>query len=237
MSGIELDSMTLYLLMAVGAAFAGFAAFLLLRPAPPGGAKVELFGMKFEAASSALLIFLIGAALLTLPLWTTRVDPDGARGGARTAGTSGAAAGTATGAATTNAVVQGGQAALVLPAVADTSEVEPNDAIQNASQIAPGTTVRGTVRNEDMDWYVIALTPSENQMLRVFLRHTGGEHVKMTVYDADERRIKEAHTDSGSVIIEHELGAEDRAFVRVENYFANYTTTYELFYRIESIAP
>ncbi len=68
-TGIEVDSTKLLILMSAGGVFAVLALYLMLLSPVEGAAKIEMFGQKFGASSGGILVFLVGAALLTLPRW------------------------------------------------------------------------------------------------------------------------------------------------------------------------
>ncbi|HET9069402.1 MAG TPA: hypothetical protein VFN28_12215, partial [Amaricoccus sp.] len=83
-----LDATKLFLLMALGAAFAAAGIYLLLRPSVRDGAtRIELLGMKFNASSGGLLVFIIGALFLASPIVVPeRLRPPAAQGPAAVAG-------------------------------------------------------------------------------------------------------------------------------------------------------
>ena len=69
MGVVALDAMKLTAMMVSGGVFAIAGLWLMFRPQQAGeAAKAELFGLKFQASSAGLVVFVIGAAFLALPI-------------------------------------------------------------------------------------------------------------------------------------------------------------------------
>jgi hypothetical protein len=67
---VALDGAKLLALMLAGGVFALAGLWLMFRPQPAGeAARIELFGLKFQASSAGLLVFLIGAVFLAVPIF------------------------------------------------------------------------------------------------------------------------------------------------------------------------
>ncbi len=163
-----LDSTRMLVLMVAGGVFAAVGLFLMVRPRPQGAAKIELFGLKFESSSAGLLVFLIGAAFLSLPLWVEEKQ--------RPVGSVGMDA-------------AGGSAS---PPPADhdgsvISEVEPNDGVRDATEISLGQTLSGEVRRGDIDWIAVRIPDDGPRDIKVKVRRTGGSALWANVYDPDEK--------------------------------------------------
>lgn len=201
-------SLRLLFLMAIGTIFAVAGLWLLLRPKQSGTAKIELFGLKFESSSAGVLVFLIGSLFLAVPLVVpekpggpgrsedqtnlTVVDPQ------RSAGTT-----------------DGGNLALVLPADPATAEIEPNERIQDANQIALGQTVSGKLRKGDEDWFVVAV-PDGPAYVDLRVRKLSGEALRASLHDAHEELIhKDVLYDVGSENFRGEAPGNDRFYVRL----------------------
>jgi hypothetical protein len=225
MTEIVLDPTKLMILMVVGGIFAAFALYLMVRPAAHGSAKIEIFGLKFESSSAALLVFLVGAGLLSLPLWVKERagsmgdvrDPTG-----RIAGTNGTAS---------PPTVQ----AVLLPAEANANEAEPNDSIHKSNQIAPNSTVRGTVRTEDQDWYVIDTSGAGEMDLEIGIRRIT-QQVGYRIYDAAEAVLEETEyefqeIDAGARRFRFGTRDSERFYIQI---FAEPGTEYEVFFTLEA---
>lgn len=67
---VSLDGWKLLALMLAGGIFALAGLWLMFRPQPAGEAnRFEFLGVKIQASSAGLLVFLIGAAFLTMPIF------------------------------------------------------------------------------------------------------------------------------------------------------------------------
>lgn len=154
MNPVALDGAKLLILMAAGGLFSGVGLWLLLRPKPASGAKIELFGMKFESSSAGLLVFLIGAAFLATPLFV----PERAREARATHAS--AAGGQA------NADVAAEPAAATIPqrARAEGREREPNEGYDEANQIAVGDSISVVSDRESEDWFVLPIDPTQGAL-------------------------------------------------------------------------
>lgn len=210
-----LDSQKMTLLMIAGAVFAAVGLWLLLRPKPAhGAAKIELFGLKFESSSAGVLVFLIGAAFVSLPLFV-EIKPMAAT----VEGSVGESVPRENGGDSSNI-------ALVLPSDASVEESEPNDSVQDANQISLGQTMAGEVRSDEADWVVVAIPEAGPRDIRVKLRKLSGGTLWGNLYDADEERQTFIHVPTGAGTAVIDRGDRDRIYVNI--YSGGGTLRYEL---------
>lgn len=190
MTPVALDNAKLFILMAAGGLFAVTGLWLLLRPKPASGAKIELFGMKFESSSAGLLVFLIGAAFLATPLFVQeRIAPAGAgQPGAVTAARPGAS----TNSGQFGAGAPPGPAIAAIPqrVRAEGREREPNDGYDQANHISVGDSISVHFDRRSEDWFVMPLEQGQNS-LHVKLRSNSSNCliVGMEAYTEDEQKI------------------------------------------------
>src|SRR5262245_37531970 len=72
MQVVAMDGARLTVLMIAGGIFSVAGILLMFRAKQEGGpAWLELFGQKFEAASTGIVVFLVGAAFLATPMFVT----------------------------------------------------------------------------------------------------------------------------------------------------------------------
>ena len=215
----------LTILMVLGAVFAAAGLWLLIRPKPAtGAAKIELFGLKFEASSAGILVFLIGAAFLAVPLFVKE----------RTMQVVGTLPGVSPEEPGTSGQTGGTNTALVLPDSPGASEVEPNDRVQKANQLAIGATVEGKTRDEQVDWYVVPTAGQEGKRLVVILRRTAGPQVYGDIMDANEQRIDQmGWASAGAAMGEADITGPKIYLRIVGDYIDNAMTTYEIVTRVE----
>jgi hypothetical protein len=218
---VALDGTKLIVLMLAGGAFALAGLWLMFRPQPAGeAARIELFGLKVQASSAGLLVFLIGAAFLAVPIFVPERDtsdpvespaprPGGGPGGTRS--DDGAA----------------DRTAIPLPLGPDVEEQEPNDTIATANAFGLGQTVRATLPPDDLDWFVFSTEDADVESIRITFRNLGGDCPRYDLIDAVENRVTGAQvcsfaiSDSRSVFVNG-----PRYFVRVQS--GSSRTTYEL---------
>ncbi|MEM1130443.1 MAG: hypothetical protein AAGH83_07960 [Pseudomonadota bacterium] len=183
-----LDPGKLLVLMIAGGVFALAGLWLMFRPKPEGSrAKIELFGLKFESSSAGLLVFMIGAAFLALPLFvpsgadntgsaakaTSVEDPAVEGAEQRTeAGRGEVATSTPQPAAVT------ARPARALTAVGE--EVEPNDNIAVANEIAIGSVIHGEVEAGNPDFYTFTFP---DDYIGRFTANLSGDRVGFSTYD------------------------------------------------------
>jgi hypothetical protein len=139
-----LEGSRLLLLMAFGAVSAVAGLFLLFRPPKTEGeTRIELLGMKFNAASGGVLVFLVGAAFLALPIFVPekRSTPP---------------AGSSTTVSANNPVTQVAAGDLPVRKRAAGREVERNDSFDTANRIEVGASVAGNTKDSE-DWYILPL--------------------------------------------------------------------------------
>jgi hypothetical protein len=202
------NSTILIVMMIAGAAFASVGLWLLSKPKPTGSsAKIEIFGLKFESSSAGLLVFLIGAVFLAIPLFVPEkaaailpvpiqpIQPDPGGDSSSPPGQ--------------------GQTALLLPADPQVSEVEPNDRIQEASQLGFGQILKGKVHKGEADWYVIPLPSSLPEYVELKIRHVGGGFLQSKLFDARETKKGNDVQAEGTEYLRAEVLDNDRFYVRM----------------------
>ena len=200
-----LDTTKLVVLMLAGAAFAAAGLWLMLRPKPEtGAAKIELFGLKFEAASAGLLVFLTGAGFIAVPVFVPERESVPAPRASSDAPQVGVSGQPATGAGP--AEKKDGRVAPVpiptdiIPARARATarEVEPNNDYESANLIAAGRSVAGEVQNRNEDWFAVPVNANETT-LNVRLRSLQGSACYIHFYSAAETALR----DKGDFPEEH----------------------------------
>jgi hypothetical protein len=137
-----LDATKLFLLMALGAAFAAAGIYLLLRPSARDGAtRIELLGMKFNASSGGLLVFIIGALFLASPIVVPeRLRPPAAQGPAAVAG------------APLQMPLDGQR---MEPIGIEAAESEANNSLASANRVALGSVIEGRLPKGDDDYFAV----------------------------------------------------------------------------------
>jgi hypothetical protein len=169
-----LDASTLIVLMAAGGLFAVAGLWLMFRPQPEGdGARIELFGIKVQASSAGLLVFLIGAVFLAAPVFVPRAHtPDPVRNPPRPS------PGLPSPAPNQELPQRReGRAAILLPAGPGAEEIEPNDRASEANQIEPGVYYAGRVngqRGDPEDWFVVPVAEIPGEDMEVHIRTRSG---------------------------------------------------------------
>lgn len=213
MQVVALDGTKLIVLMLAGGVFALAGLWLMFRPQPEGeAARVELFGLKFQASSAGLLVFLIGAAFLALPIFVPEkagpqrpADPS-APGSPPTAGT---------------------DPNLPLPRLADSAELDPNDTISSANALILGQTVSGALSAGDLDWYVVATDGTDAESLRVTFRNLRDGCPRFDVLDASENKVMGDQVCIGDITKSSTIFIDDpRYYIRVDA--RDYRTDYEI---------
>ncbi|SFR47578.1 hypothetical protein [Litoreibacter janthinus] len=222
MSFETLDSTKLIILMIAGAVFAGVGLYLLLRPKPEGAAKIELFGLKFESSSAGLLVFLVGAAFMSLPLFVKeKIEPNVPIAVVPNAPSSPRA--------------PSNQPAETQPAnpivIADGAmieEVEPNDGAFEANALALGQRAKGTVIKDKPDWFVILVPDGGIVGDQVMLKHVRGYEVRLELYNAREEHKGWIKTSEGAKYLEIKSDFEDRIYLKVHSVYPVNTSDYEV---------
>lgn len=173
---VALDGWKLLALMLAGGIFALAGLWLMFRPQPAGEAnRFEFLGVKIQASSAGLLVFLIGAAFLTMPIFVPE----------RT-GSPGAVAAVQAGASA-------GQAPVLVPPRqrATGREAEPNNEPETANQIQPGESVAGVVTSYSEDWFVVPVDAAA-PLLHLRLRTLKGSSCRIYFYSSAERELRDA---------------------------------------------
>lgn len=141
MSLQPIEEHKLIALMVAGAFFALAGLYLLFRrPSESEAARVELLGVKFQASSAGLLVFIVGAALVSVPL----VVPSAPSRQAADVPSSAALSPQKVRTTGPGAASDDGRRR---------QELEPNNAVESATPLSTGTFL-ATVAAEDEDWFV-----------------------------------------------------------------------------------
>jgi hypothetical protein len=216
MQVVALDGTKLIVLMLAGGVFALAGLWLMFRPQPEGeAARIELFGLKFQASSAGLVVFLIGAVFLAVPVFVpekigpTRPAAPPAPGSASNTGT---------------ALDQS------LPRAADGSEIEPNDAISSANALVLGQAVGGALSPDELDWYLVDTAGSDGESLRVTFRNLGGGCPQYAVLNSVENIVLNSQvceiSETRTVFLD-----SPRYYIRVDA--KRYRTKYEIVVSVE----
>lgn len=208
-------------LMLAGGFFAFAGLYMMLRPRPEGAAKIELFGLKFESSSAGLLVFLVGAAFLTVTLFVPERE---------------------TASSQTIDVPRENVPELALPP--DTSaipsensegaiieETEPNNGIREAQTLEIGQVAAGRFKDQsgDVDWYSVSFPNGDIAQHEIRLRHVNGNRVRVKVYDSREQEIGDFNTASGATYFPLEDQTTDRIFLKATGAIGGWDSdTYEV---------
>ncbi|EPX79225.1 hypothetical protein [Litoreibacter arenae] len=217
-----LDGTKLIILMIAGAVFAGVGLYLLLRPKPEGAAKIELFGLKFESSSAGLLVFLVGAAFLSLPLFvkekTAVIMPiETAREDASSRSEQDERRSNPPPRAPVT-IQEGG--------VVD--EDEPNDDARVANAISYAQRVKGTVTKDQPDWFVMAVPDEGVVGSQLMLKHVNGYEVRVELYNTREEHVGWIKTSNGAKYLDVTTDLRDRIYLKVHTIYSVGNSSYEL---------
>ncbi len=207
-------------LMMAGGFFAFAGLYMMLRPRPEGAAKIELFGLKFESSSAGLLVFMVGAAFLTVTLFVPERQ-------------------------TTSSQIVDVPQGNILEALpkqdtpieqeeitegAVINETEPNNGIREAQPLAVGQVVAGKFgTGSGQDWYSVSFPNGEIAQHEVKLRHVNGNTVRIAVYDLREQEIGKLSTGSGVAYFSLENQTTDKIFIKTSGATGGWETdTYEI---------
>ena len=211
-------------LMLAGGVFSIAGLYMMLRPRPEGAAKVELFGLKFESSSAGLLVFLVGAAFLTITLFVPErptasdLDPKSPK--------------TETQKATPSPSNIKEPREISQDAVV--KEAEPNNDIREAQPLAIGQAVTGKFgEGSGVDWYSVSFPNNSIAQHEIKLRHVDGNRVTVKVYDIREQEIGSLTTRSGAAYLSLEGQTTEKIFLRTSGAIGGSARdTYEV-----SVAP
>ena len=183
MNIVALDGTKLLILMAAGGVFALAGLWLMFRPQPAtetgDGAKIELFGLKFQASSAGLLVFLIGAIFLGVPIVVPEKPPV-ARGSPAGAGDAGPE----------QASSAQGDASPPPRARATGREAEPNEGYERANRLTLGDSVAGSMAAKDEDWFVVALPDGQSRIeVRIRSKAKGCFASYLAAYSPEEQQL------------------------------------------------
>jgi hypothetical protein len=143
---VALDGAKLLALMLAGGVFALAGLWLMFRPQPAGeAARIELFGLKFQASSAGLLVFLIGAVFLAAPIFVP--EKPAVQGNRdpitvmteRPSGTQ------------ESELVERRPPGISI----ETVEVEPNNTIASANLVSLGSVIEGVLTRGDVDFFAV----------------------------------------------------------------------------------
>jgi hypothetical protein len=206
-----LDGTQLLMLTAFGAIAAAAGLFLLFRPPKiEGETRIELLGMKFNAASGGVLVFLIGALFLALPVFVPEKNstPE-------------------TGAAGANKpVAQTTSGELPVRQRANGREVERNDSFDTANRLEVGASVAGNTKDSD-DWYIL---PVDKNQTAVELRlRTNSGACWAHVYSSDEQGLANFSNVNDHTAVTQDISLPAAAAILVM--LEKYDCEYELFSR------
>ena len=216
-----LDGTKLIIFMIAGAAFAGVGLYLLLRPKAEGTAKIELFGLKFESSSAGLLVFLVGAAFMSLPLFVkeqtetippitqpkappNRVSPSDKPDEASPADP------------------------VLLSGVKLIEEVEPNNEQSAPNTILHGQRVKGEVFRDEPDWFVMLVPEGGVRGDQIMLKQVSGSEVRLEAYNAREEHKGWLRTTDGARYLEIKSDFGDRIYFKVHTIYSAGPSRYEL---------
>ncbi len=143
---VALDGAKLLALMLAGGIFALAGLWLMFRPQPAGqAARIEIFGLKFQASSAGLLVFIIGSMFLALPIFVPEkpaVQRDRAPINVLTERGNGSQ---------TPAPLERRPSQISI----ETTEVEPNDTIASANVVSLGSVIEGELTRGDVDFFAV----------------------------------------------------------------------------------
>lgn len=208
-------------LMLVGGFFSFAGLFMMLRPRPEGAAKVELFGLKFESSSAGLLVFLVGAAFLSVTLFVPErqkvLAPDDGQNDIDVPSES--------------PKLLADEVSREISSVAVLKENEPNDGIRDAQPLQIGQVAAGKFKDQagDVDWYSVSFDNDNIAQHEIKLRHVNGNTVWVTVYDSRENEIGALSSGSGAAYFSLEDQTTSKIFLKTSGAIGGWDTdTYEV---------
>jgi hypothetical protein len=178
---VAMDGAKLTVLMIAGGIFSLAGILLMFRAKQEGSsARLELLGQKFEATSTGIVVFLIGAAFLAAPMFVPQLPSANAP---------------PSDGSTSSKESSGGESnrpdqTVALPKAAGKEESEANDSISAANILNVGQTVRGKVRLGDVDWYAFAVDPNGHEFFHVVFRRLSSTSIDYTILDANEKVVE-----------------------------------------------
>jgi hypothetical protein len=185
----NLDETKLLILMAAGGFICLAGLILLFRPKRGEDATdLQAFGLKFKTSSAGLVVFVVGAAFMVAPVFVperpVREQP-------------------------APAPLDGGRR-IPLPQRAADREVEPNDVVQEANEIAIGPLYAGRVSGGDVDWYAVGVDDQHDELVLKIksVSANGYCYAYAKVFDMNER-------DVGWLPLEQDLGGAARTSIGV----------------------
>ena len=174
----DVSESTLIVLMFVGAVFAFAGLYLLLKPPKSDGeTRVEAFGIKLNASSGGVVVFIVGAFFLAAPVFVPKTASTESIPGLQN-----------TGGELTDSAPGDESVALIPPRqkVKD-KEAEPNDNYDQANQINVGDSIAGFVSQASPDWIAILVDPNK-PLVYIKIRNTGTD---WTGCDIEFRNLEE----------------------------------------------
>jgi hypothetical protein len=174
----SVDATKLQAIMVAGGIFALAGLALLFRPTRGEGEhSAEVLGLKFRFSSAGMVVFLVGAVLLVTPLFVReeRRFPMHTNGDVPPTGS-------------------GAPDAPGFPPPVRGAEAEPNDHPSQPNQIEVGETYKGTLQDQDADFFVFRADISGE--LRLVLRCSKPQRlIAIKIFDAHDRELMSGLTD------------------------------------------
>ncbi|MFK7875072.1 MAG: hypothetical protein AB8B71_04740 [Paracoccaceae bacterium] len=214
-------------LMLAGALFACAGLYMMLRPKPEGAAKVELFGLKFESSSAGLLVFLVGAAFLTVTLFVPERQTDTRQPEQAPVAKT--------------APVKNTDKAVLAPEIPASpsnlsdevivKENEPNDQIRDAQILKVGQIAAGKFKNQarDTDWYQVSFPNGDIEQHEIKLRHVNGNQVWIRVFDTREQEVGKLTAKSGASYFALKELSTNQIFIKTTGAIGGWDSdTYEI---------
>lgn len=216
-----------FILMASGAMFALAGIYMMIRPSMQDGeTKIEIFGLKFNASSGGLIVFLVGTSILI----GAALGPENAKTNPKEALLTSAPGESNRVPERTNSDQQ---RALILPAVAQAKEKESNNTKHLANQITRGFYYRGNInwdedkeKNDFEDWYIALTSDLHEKNLEIRIRTIGrlqGDYYQgltgscvLNIYNHKEEFIKSFELPSVDSAINEKIFIEDYDHILLE---------------------
>lgn len=190
-----LEPWKLMVLMAAGGIFSLAGLWLIFKPKADGHSMViHVAGMKLEASSAGVLVFLIGTAFFATPLFVQET-PDTSRSGLDVTRTPAAPSNNAAApdpgrVQTQDARPQGVPTVPRRAITAVGTEIEPNDNIAEANEIEVGSVISGMVEEGGPDYYSFTFP---EDYIGTFAVNLSGDISWFTLYDELGAKIGEYH--------------------------------------------
>ncbi|WP_207481828.1 hypothetical protein [Arenibaculum pallidiluteum] len=186
----------------VGILMIAFGLILIAMRREGAASHLKIMGFEANLSTPALVIIIAGCALFSLPLFVPhRPNTWGWR------------------ASGTEAVAKVGSATLFERQSINASEVEPNDIQGQANVLQFGVWARGSLREEDRDYYVVAVPEGSKSANRLIINNTTGQYYTVRIFNGqyeevltDFRRANLSHvlrSSSGYLILLQQANRND----------------------------